>query len=60
MRDTAKQQSDQQLASAIRYRPVSHYFTVSLTRRHWKGIFQADSFFECDIIVDGSDTRFWL
>jgi hypothetical protein len=32
--------------------------SVSLTRRHRRAIFQADSFFERGIIVGGSHARF--
>ncbi len=59
-RDTATQQSYQQLSSAIRCRFDLHCLSVSLTRRHRKAIFQADSFFERGIVVGGSNTRFWL
>ena len=59
-RDTAKQRSYQQLPSAIRCHFDLHCLSVSLTRRHGKAIFQADSFFERGIIVGGSYTRFWL
>ena len=59
-RDTAKQQSYQQLCSAIRCHFDLHCLSVSLTRRHRKAIFRADSFFERGIIVGGSYTRFWL
>jgi hypothetical protein len=44
-RDTAKQQSYQQLSSTIRCGFDLHCLSVSLTRRHRKAIFQADSFF---------------
>src|SRR4029450_13584177 len=50
-RDTAKQRSYQQLSSAIRCHFDLHCLNVSLTRRHRKAIFQADSFFERGIIV---------
>ena len=53
-RDTAKQQSYKQLSSAIRCHFDFHRLSVSLTRRHRKAIFQADSFFERGIIVGGS------
>jgi hypothetical protein len=43
-RDTAEQQSHQQLSSAIRCPFDLHRLSVSLTRRHRKAIFQADSF----------------
>ena len=58
--DTAKQQSYQQPCSAIRCHFDLHCLSVSLTRRHRKAIFQADSFFERGIMVGGSYTRFWL
>jgi len=59
-RDTAKQQPYQQLCSAIRCHFDLRCLSVSLTRRHRRAIFQADSFFERVIIVGGSHARFWL
>ena len=67
-RGTAKQQPHQQLTAGeakgrirvIRFGLGLHRLSVSLSRRHRKAIFQADSFLERDIIVGGSDTRFWL
>jgi len=52
--DTAKQQSYQQLSSAIRCHFYLHCLSVWLTRRHRKAIFQADSFSERGIMVGGS------